>query len=103
MGRDKQQGQKGFEVEINPDAPLFVISVASEMVGLPIWTLRKLDELGIVRPKRIGKRTRCYSKVQIEKLSYVRYLINQKGVNINGVKMILRMEEEKGNILKKKQ
>ncbi len=101
MDRDKQQGRKGFEFDINPDAPLFVISVASEMVGLPIWTLRKLDEMGIVRPKRIGKRTRCYSKVQIEKLSYVRYLINKKGVNINGVKMILRMEEEKKNMKNK--
>lgn len=83
-----------YEIEINPEAPLFIISVVSEMIDLPVWTLRKLDEMGVVRPKRIGKKARCYSKRQIEKLSYVQYLLVKKKVNISGIKVILEMKQE---------
>lgn len=83
---------RAFEFDINPYAPLFVIGVVTELVDLPIWTLRKLDELGVVQPKRIGNRTRCYSQHQIIKLNHIRYLIKEKGVNIKGVKVIIEME-----------
>ena len=89
----KESSQK-FDVDINPQDPLFVISVVEKMVGIPIWTLRKLDEMGVVKPKRIGKKTRCYSKVQIQKLTYVHYLMETKHVNISAVKVVLEMKYE---------
>ena len=85
---------KEFTVEINPEAPLFIISVVSGMVHIPIWTLRKLDEMGVVQPQRIGKKTRCYSKVQIQQLSYIHYLMEEKNVNISGIKVILEIRQE---------
>jgi len=84
-----------FDFSINPAAPLFVIGVVSEMVDIPIWTLRKLDEMEIVTPKRLGKKTRCYSKQQIRILSYVKYLMSDKGVNISGIKIILEIGPRK--------
>ncbi|MEI6437522.1 MAG: MerR family transcriptional regulator [Candidatus Omnitrophota bacterium] len=81
-----------FDIKIDPQAPLFVIGVASEMVGVPIWTLRKLDEMGVVSPRRVGVRTRCYSQVQIKRLTYVKYLMEERRVNISGVKVILEMK-----------
>ena len=84
-----------FDFKVNPQDPLFVIGVASEVVGIPIWTLRKLDEMGVVTPKRVGVRTRCYSQVQIKTLSYVRYLMEDRHVNIRGIKVILEMGEPK--------
>ena len=91
----EEKPHRTFEFVINPHAPLFVIGVVSELVDLPIWTLRKLDELGVVQPKRMGSRTRCYSQHQIIKLNHIRYLIKEKGVNIKGVKMIIEMEYKK--------
>lgn len=88
--------EEEFSFSINPQAPLFVIGVVSEMVHIPIWTLRKLDEMGVVSPGRMGK-TRCYSKVQIKKLNYVRYLLQDKGVNISGIKVIMELETGKGD------
>ena len=85
-----------FDVRIDPEAPLFVIGVASDMVGVPIWTLRKLDELGVVSPQRVGVRTRCYSQVQIRRLTYVKYLMEERHVNISGVKIILDMRIAEG-------
>ena len=92
-GSSVDKSMRNFDVKLDPEAPLFVIGVASEMVGMPIWTLRKLDTLGVVCPGRVGVRTRCYSQVQIKTLTYVRYLIEEKNVNISGVKVILQIEE----------
>jgi len=83
-----------FDVTIDPAEPLFVISIASELVGLPIWTLRKLDEMGVVCARRRGKKTRCYSKEQMKKLTYIRYLLLERNVNISGIKVILEIEDK---------
>ena len=91
MPRTMTPHDQRFDVRIDPHAPLFIISVVSEMVQLPIWTLRKLDAMGVVRPKRMGKKTRCYSQAQIKQLSYVQYLLEEKHVNISGIKMIIEM------------
>ncbi len=94
-GSSVDKGMNNFEVKLDPLAPLFVIGVASEMVGMPIWTLRKLDTLGVVCPGRVGVRTRCYSHVQIKTLTYVKYLIEERHVNISGIKVILEIEDKR--------
>ncbi len=92
--KDKKVSPKKFEYQINPEEPLFIIGVVSEVVGIPIWTLRKLDEMGVVCPERKGKKTRCYSQIQIKELKYVNYLMSEKGVNISGIKIILELGKE---------
>ena len=86
------RNQADFIISIDPQAPLFVIGVAAEVVHFPIWTLRKLDQMGVVSPKRVGARTRCYSQLQMQTLSYVKYLMEDLKVNISGVRVILEME-----------
>lgn len=83
-----------FDIHISPDEPVYVISVVSKLVDLPVWTLRQLDKFGVVRPKRIGKKSRLYSLKEIKKLEYVHYLLEEKGVNIQGIKIILERESE---------
>ena len=89
----KKQQPNSFEVHIKPEAPVYIISVVSEIVDIPIWTLRKLDELGVVCPERLGKKTRCYSHVQVQQLKYIHFLMIEKRVNISGIKIILEMGE----------
>jgi MerR family transcriptional regulator/heat shock protein HspR len=81
-----------FDIQISVDEPVYVISVVSKLVDMPIWTLRTLDKAGVVRPKRIGKKSRLYSLKDVKKLEYVHYLMEDKNVNISGVKIILEME-----------
>jgi len=81
-----------FDIQISPDEPVYVISVVSKLVDLPVWTLRQLDKAGIVKPKRIGKKSRLYSLKDIKKLEYVHYLMEDKRVNIYGIKIILEKE-----------
>lgn len=83
-----------FDVYISPDEPVYVISVVSKLTELPLWTLRQLDKAGIVCPKRIGKKSRLYSMKDIKVLEYVHYLMEEKGVNIRGIRMIMELKKE---------
>ncbi len=83
-----------FDIKISPDEPVYVISVVSKLVELPVWTLRALDKAGIVKPKRIGKKSRLYSLKDVKRLEYIHYLMEDKGVNIRGIKIILELESK---------
>ena len=72
--------------------PVYVISVAARLAGLPCWVLRVLDQEGIVVPVRTDSNRRLYCDEDISLLARVRYLTEERGVNINGVKVILEME-----------
>ncbi|MDP2939727.1 MAG: MerR family transcriptional regulator [Candidatus Omnitrophota bacterium] len=82
------------ELKISPEEPLYVISIVSRLVHLPVWTLRELDKKDVIKPKRIGKKTRCYSLKDVKKLEYIHYLMEKKHVNISGIKIILEMEHK---------
>ncbi|MCM8778983.1 MAG: MerR family transcriptional regulator [Candidatus Omnitrophica bacterium] len=80
--------------KIPSDEPVFVISVVSRLVNLPEWTLRILDRQGVVCPKKTRGKTRLYCLRDLEKLVYIRYLMEEKGINIKGIKFILEREEK---------
>jgi len=83
-----------FDIFISPDEPVYVISVVSKLVDMPVWTLRQLDKAGIVSPKRIGRKSRLYSLKDVKKLEYVHFLMEDKHVNIHGIKIIIQKEED---------
>ncbi len=83
-----------FDVFISPDEPVYVISVVSKLTCFPPWTLRQLDKAGVVSPKRIGKKSRLYSLKDIKKLEYIHYLMEEKHVNLHGIKIILQQTTE---------
>ena len=81
-----------FDIQISPDEPVYVISVVSRLVDIPVWTLRQLDRKGVVCPKRIGKKSRLYSLKDMRRLEQVHFLMIEKRVNISGIKIILEQE-----------
>ncbi|MBU1124559.1 MAG: MerR family transcriptional regulator [Candidatus Omnitrophica bacterium] len=83
-----------FDIYISPDEPVYVISVVAKLVDLPVWTLRQLDKAGVVCPKRIGRKNRLYSLKDVKRLEYVHYLMEDKQVNIHGIKIIIAKEIE---------
>jgi MerR family transcriptional regulator/heat shock protein HspR len=83
-------------MQTNGNEPVYVISVAARLAGLPCWVLRVLDQEGIVVPVRTDSNRRLYSDNDIALLARVRYLTEERGVNIAGVKVILEMETAGG-------
>ncbi|MFA5320172.1 MAG: MerR family transcriptional regulator [Candidatus Omnitrophota bacterium] len=83
-----------FRVTISPDEPVYIISVVSKLVDIPVWTLRQLDKAGLVCPKRQGRKSRLYCRKDIERLEYIHYLMEEKHVNISGIRVILQMNKQ---------
>lgn len=81
-----------LKIIISKEEPVYIISVVSKLVHIPVWTLRQLDKAGVVIPKRVGTKTRLYSMDDMEKLERIHYLMVTKRVNIHGVKIILGIE-----------
>jgi MerR family transcriptional regulator/heat shock protein HspR len=73
--------------------PCYVISVAARMVGVPTYTLRYYERVGIIEPTRSPGNIRLYSDEDIALLRRVRMLMDDLGVNLAGVSIILRMSQ----------
>lgn len=75
------------------DRPLYIISVAAELVNMHPQTLRLYERRGLVAPKRQGK-NRLYSQHDIERLQYIQRLTQELGINLAGVEKIIRLQNE---------
>lgn len=76
------------------DEPVYVISIAARIVGMHAQTLRQYERVGLVAPRRTSGRIRMYSRADIARLRQVQRLMNDLGVNLAGVEVILRMNEK---------
>jgi len=86
-------GSKKPPLTITADDPVYAIGIASRLLDIPEWTLRALEKEGLVRPRRLNRKIRVYSLKEMRKIKHICYLMEEKGVNICGVKMILKMEK----------
>ena len=76
------------------DRPRYMISVAADIVGMHPQTLRLYEQKGLVRPKRTAGNTRLYSEADIERLQVIQRLTNELGLNLAGVELVIRLEDE---------
>ena len=81
-------------METTSDRPIYMISVAAEIVGMHPQTLRIYETKGLVRPQRTPGGTRLYSEADVERLRIVQRLTTELGLNLAGVELVLRLEDE---------
>jgi MerR family transcriptional regulator/heat shock protein HspR len=72
---------------------LIFISDAARMLDMHPQTLRKYERLGLVRPARTVGSMRLYSRDEIEKLRFIKRLVDESGVNLAGVQHLLTVAE----------
>ena len=75
------------------DEPRYVISVAARMLGVPSYTLRYYEKIGIIEPSRSGGNISLFSESDIVRLRQAKTLMDDLGVNLAGVEVILRMAQ----------
>ncbi len=73
--------------------PRYVISVAARMLGVHAQTLRYYERAGMIEPSRSRGNRRLYSVEDIERLRRIKMLIDDLGLNLAGVEVIMRMGE----------
>ena len=76
------------------EIPRYMISVAAELVGMHPQTLRIYENKGLIRPKRTSGNTRLYSNADLERLRLIQRLTTELGLNLAGVELVLRLEDE---------
>ncbi|MCM8819446.1 MAG: MerR family transcriptional regulator [Candidatus Omnitrophica bacterium] len=68
--------------------PVYTIGVVAKLLKVCPATLRIWEKKNLIKPTRLGK-NRFYSKCDIDRLEYIKELIQKKRINIEGVKSIL--------------
>ncbi|MCX6492728.1 MAG: helix-turn-helix domain-containing protein [Rhodococcus sp.] len=88
-GSAKAGGAQG-----DPDAQIFVISVAAQLAGMHAQTLRTYDRLGLVIPHRTTGGGRRYTPRDVALLREVQRLSQDEGVNLAGIKRIIELTNQ---------
>lgn len=78
--------------ERRPETPVYVISIAADLLGCHPRTLRIYEEHGLLSPFR-RHRIRLYSERDIQRGRLIRFLIEERGLNLAGVRLILEIQE----------
>ena len=78
-------------MEFKDTEPCYVISVAARMIGVHSQTLRYYERAGIIEPSRSRGNQRIYSASDVERLRQIKTLVDDLGINLAGVEVILRL------------
>ena len=80
----------------DPGRPVYVISVAAELVRVHPRTLRIYEVEGLIAPARTRTNIRLYSENDIRRVLWIRHLTQNLGVNLAGVRVLFELEERLG-------
>jgi MerR family transcriptional regulator/heat shock protein HspR len=76
---------------IAPGRAVFTPSIASEILNLHPRTLMIYESESLIKPQRTATNRRRYSEDDIRRVRVIQFLTRQKGVNLAGVKYVLRL------------
>ena len=82
---------------IAPGRAVFTPSIASEILNLHPRTLMIYESESLIKPQRTATNRRRYSEDDIRRVRVIQYLTRQKGVNLAGVKYVLRLLQRLGD------
>src|SRR5215217_9168008 len=83
-------------VDKDPRRPVYVISVAATLVAAHPRTLRIYEDEGLVCPARTPTNIRLYSDEDIRRITWIRHLTRDRGVNLAGIRLLFELEERLG-------
>jgi MerR family transcriptional regulator/heat shock protein HspR len=74
--------------------PVYMIGIASELIGVHPQTLRMYEQKGLLRPRKSIKNTRLYSQDDVDLGRYIQRLTQEMGMNLAGVSMVIDLERQ---------
>jgi MerR family transcriptional regulator/heat shock protein HspR len=82
--------------EKDSQRPVYVISVAATLVAAHPRTLRIYEDEGLICPARTPTNIRLYSDEDIRRITWIRHLTRERGVNLAGIRLLFELEERLG-------
>lgn len=80
--------------QLSSNEGVYQIGVAAHLAGVNMRTLRLWEEAGLFKPVRTQGNTRLYSADDLALIKRIKYLAEEKGVNLPGIKLILQLEDK---------
>ena len=74
--------------------PVYMIGIASELIGVHPQTLRMYEQKGLLRPRKSIGNTRLYSQEDVDLGRYIQRLTQEMGMNLAGVKKVIDLERQ---------
>lgn len=93
-GRGNRDGRDDGVTVLPPDSGrgVYGISVAAELTGLGVQTLRLYESRGLLEPARTEGGTRRYSADDLDRLTRIGTLLDA-GLNLAGARMVMDLQD----------
>lgn len=72
----------------------YTIKVAAELCGMHEQSLRMYERRGLIAPQRSSGNIRRFSDEDVEQIRFIKRLVDDLGVNLAGVEVILHMRDQ---------
>ncbi|GHG46658.1 hypothetical protein GCM10012320_12820 [Sinomonas cellulolyticus] len=76
---------------------VYAISVAAELSGMALSSLRLYERKGLLTPSRTDGGTRRYSEDDVERLGRIAGLV-EAGLTVDGIRIVLELEDENARL-----
>jgi len=83
-----------YDVKLPEDEPILPVNVVCHIVGIQYYLLHEMLRAGIVARENAVKKQKnkkLFSLQEVKRIKYAKYLIEERGVNVQGVKVIFEM------------
>ena len=80
----------------DPTRPVYVISVAAQIVAVHPRTLRIYEDEGLIEPARTPTNIRLYSDQDLRRIMWIRHLTQERGVYLAVIRILFELEERLG-------
>jgi len=91
--RQLREARPSAQQQVEGPGSHYVISVAARMASVHPQTLRHYERVGLINPARTGGNIRLYSDEDIHRLRQIKRLMEELGVNLAGVEVIMNMTD----------
>jgi MerR family transcriptional regulator/heat shock protein HspR len=72
----------------------YTIKIAAELCGMHEQSLRMYERRGLIAPQRSPGNIRRFSAQDVEQIRFIKRLVDELGVNLAGVEVIMHMRQQ---------
>jgi MerR family transcriptional regulator/heat shock protein HspR len=91
MKLKKEESKKVQRVPREEYEPIYTIGVAAMKLGISVHSFRQYETEGLIIPYKTSTGRRLYSDLELEKVTCIKSMIQDEGLNFAGIRRLLAM------------
>jgi MerR family transcriptional regulator/heat shock protein HspR len=76
---------------VESTTPVYTLSTTSTLSGIPVHSIRQYIDKGLIIPFKKESSRNLFSQVDILRLNFIHKLLDEGGLNIAGIRMLLAL------------